>query len=212
MHEQRRGPFIAVDEASPVQRENPGSRLLTAANAISMARLVAAPFSLAAVLGGHWSLAAGIFVAAVASDFLDGIVARRAGTVSAVGGILDHTADAVFVTLTLWGIAYSEAQARSDVVPGILPLFIALAFLQYLLDSKALAGQALRTSLLGRSNGIAYFVVVGVVVIRNAFGVEWLDDEVIYWASLAVVLSTLISMLDRLRTLMKTPQREGDAP
>ena len=191
-----------MDDTSPPPAGT--SPLLTLANAISGARLVAAPFSLAAVLGEAWLLATGIFVAAVASDFLDGFVARRRGTVSALGGILDHTADAVFVTLTLWAIAYGEAQVRSDVVPGILPLFIALAFLQYLLDSKALAGQALRTSVLGRINGIAYFVVVGVVVIRNALGIGALADEVIYWACLAVVVSTLISMLDRLRTLMKT--------
>lgn len=194
------------DSSPPPDARNP---LLTLANAISTARLVAAPFSLAAVLGGAWNLAAGIFVAAVVSDFLDGFVARRRGTVSALGGVLDHTADAVFVTLTLWAVAYGEAQVRSDVVPGILPLFIALAFLQYLLDSKALAGQPLRTSILGRINGIAYFVVVGVVVIRNALGVGWLPDEIIYWASLAVVVSTLISMLDRLRTLMKTPTSAG---
>lgn len=207
MQEQRLGPLDRVDDSSlPPDARN---RLLTLANAISGARLVAAPFSLTAVLGGQWLIAAGIFLAAVASDFLDGIVARRTDTVSTVGGILDHTADAVFVTLTLWGIAYGEAQVRSDVVPGILPLFIALAFLQYLLDSKALAGQPLRTSVLGRINGIAYFVVVGVVVIRNALGIGWLPDEVIYWACLGVVLSTLISMLDRLRTLMKTPPPEG---
>ena len=188
--------------ASPA---HPPNRLLTLANAISVARCIAAPFSLAAVLGGEWSLAALLFVGAVGSDFLDGWVARRRNTVSALGGVLDHAADAMFVTLTLWGIAYSEAQIRSDVVPGILPLFIALAFLQYLLDSKALAGQALRTSVLGRINGIAYFVVVGVVVIRNALEIGWLPDEAIYWSCLVVLLSTLVSMLDRLRTLMKTP-------
>ena len=191
----------------------PPSRLLTLANAISGARLIAAPFSLAAVLGGEWLLAAVLFVGAVASDFLDGWVARRRNTVSALGGVLDHAADAVFVTMTLWAVAYSEAQVKSDVVPGILPLFIALAFLQYLLDSKALAGQALRTSVLGRINGIAYFVVVGVVVIRNALEIGWLPDEAIYWACLVVLLSTLVSMLDRLRTLMKTPpvKEEGKA-
>ena len=195
--------MIPSSAASPASGQ-PG-RLLTLANAISAARFIAAPFSLAAVLGGEWSLAALLFVGAVASDFVDGWVARHRNTVSALGGVLDHAADAVFVTLTLWGIAYSEAQIRSDVVPGILPLFIALAFLQYLLDSKALAGQALRTSVLGRINGIAYFVVVGVVVIRNALEVGWLPDEAIYWACLVVLLSTLVSMLDRLRTLMKTP-------
>ncbi len=180
------------------------SRWLTAANALSALRLAAAPFSLAAVLDGQWRLAGWIFVAAVASDFLDGIIARWRRTVSPLGGILDHTADAVFVTLTLWGIAYAEVDAGIDVVPGILPWFIALAFLQYLLDSKALAGQPLRTSRLGRANGIAYFVIAGTVIGRNSLDIDWLPDEAIYWAALLVLVSTLASMFDRLRALNRS--------
>ena len=176
-------------------------RWLTAANALSLLRIAATPFSLAAVLDGQWRLAGWIFVAAVASDFLDGIIARWRRTVSPLGGILDHTADAVFVTVTLWGIAYAEVDAGIDVVPGILPWFIALAFLQYLLDSKALAGQPLRTSRLGRANGIAYYVIAGTVIGRNALGIDWLPDEAIYWAALLVLVSTLASMFDRLRAL-----------
>ena len=185
----------------PVSATKPG--WLTTANAVSLARLAATPFSLASVLGGNWRLAGMIFVGAVASDFLDGIIARRRGTVSNLGGVLDHTADAVFVAFTLWGIAYLEVGTGTDVVPGILPWLIALAFLQYLFDSKALSGQPLRTSRLGRVNGIAYYVVAGTVIGRNASGLDWPPDEAIYWAALAVLFSTLISMFDRLRALTK---------
>lgn len=178
-------------------------RWLTLANVVSLARLAATPFSLSAVLDGNWRLAGMIFAGAVASDFLDGIIARWRGTVSNLGGVLDHTADAVFVAVTLWGIAYLEVDAGVDVVPGILPWFIALAFLQYLLDSKALSGQPLRTSRLGRVNGIAYYVVAGTVIGKNALEIGWLPDEAIYWAALAVLVSTLISMFDRLRALAK---------
>ena len=179
------------------------TRWLTAANVISVARLAATPFSLAAVLDGNWRLAGLIFAGAVVSDFLDGIIARWRRTVSNLGGVLDHTADAVFVAVTLWGIAYLEVGAGTDVVPGILPWFIVLAFLQYLFDSKALSGQPLRASWLGRVNGIAYYVVAGTVIGRNALGLDWLPDEAIYWAALAVLVSTLASMFDRLRALTK---------
>ncbi|MDE0444093.1 MAG: CDP-alcohol phosphatidyltransferase family protein [Gammaproteobacteria bacterium] len=179
------------------------ARWLTAANVVSLARLAATPFSLVAVLDANWRLAGMIFAGAVASDFLDGIIARWRNTVSNLGGVLDHTADAVFVAVTLWGIAYLEVGTGTDVVPGILPWFIVLAFLQYLFDSKALSGQPLRTSWLGRVNGIAYYVVAGTVIGRNALGIDWLPDEAIYWAALAVVVSTLVSMFDRLRALTK---------
>ena len=182
----------------------PASAWLSLANATSALRLALVPVSVYAVFAERWLLAAAIFVVAVASDFLDGFLARRRGTVSALGGVLDHTADALYVAATLWAVAYAEAQLRIDVVPGILPLFIVLAFLQYLLDSRALAGKPLRTSQLGRINGIAYFVLLGVIVFRNALGLEWLPGEALYWAGLAILLSTLASMLDRLRTLLKT--------
>ena len=178
-------------------------RWWTIANVVSLARLAATPFSLAAVLDGNWRIAGMIFAGAVASDFLDGIIARWRGTVSSLGGVLDHTADALFVAVTLWGIAYLEVGSGVDVVPGILPWFIALAFLQYLFDSKALSGQPLRTSRLGRANGIAYYVVAGTVIGKNALGLDWLLPEAIYWAALAVLLSTLISMIDRARVLAK---------
>lgn len=188
-----------MSDGHPVSATKP--RWLTTANVISLARLAATPFSLVAVLGGNWRLAGVIFAGAVVSDFLDGIVARSRKTASNLGGVLDHTADAVFVAVTLWGIAYLEVGTGADVVPGILPWLIVLAFLQYLFDSKALSGQPLRTSRLGRVNGIAYYVVAGTVIGRNALDLGWLPDEAIYWAALAVLVSTLISMFDRLRAL-----------
>lgn len=192
---------MTVGTGEPVSAARP--RWFSAANVISLARLAATPFSLAAVLDGNWRLAGLIFAGAVASDFLDGIIARWRDTVSNLGGVLDHTADAVFVAVTLWGIAYLEVGTGTDVVPGILPWLIVLAFLQYLFDSKALSGQPLRASWLGRVNGIAYYVVAGTVIGRNALGLDWLPDEAIYWAALAVLVSTLASMFDRLRALTK---------
>ena len=192
---------MTVGTGEPVSAARP--RWFSAANVISLARLAATPFSLAAVLDGNWHLAGLIFAGAVASDFLDGIIARWRDTVSNLGGVLDHTADAVFVAVTLWGIAYLEVGTGTDVVPGILPWLIVLAFLQYLFDSKALSGQPLRASWLGRVNGIAYYVVAGTVIGRNALGLDWLPDEAIYWAALAVLVSTLASMFDRLRALTK---------
>jgi phosphatidylglycerophosphate synthase len=201
-----------VVENPSAQAAGNRQRWLTLANAISALRLAAAPASVALVLAEQWPLAALLFVAAVASDFLDGIVARRTATASRIGGVLDHTADAAYVASTLWAIGYVETQHGMDLVPGILPLFIAVAFLQYVLDSRALAGRPLRTSRLGRINGIAYFVLAGAVLLRRALDLDWLPDAVIYWAGLAIVASTLLSMIDRLRALLNTVPQAGRQP
>ena len=169
---------------------------LTAANAVSIARLVSAPYSLQAVFDERWMLASVLFVAAVVSDFVDGWLARRTGSESALGGLLDHTADAVFVTLTLWALAHT------GVIPGFLPFLIGSAFLQYVLDSRAMTGKPLRTSRLGRWNGIAYFVLVGVIVIRNALGLTWLPDDPIWLFGLVLLTTTFLSMFERLHAMM----------
>lgn len=173
----------------------------TLANAVSLFRLALTPVSVYAVFAARWWLATLVFAAAVASDLLDGPLARRRGTVSALGGVLDHTADAVFVAASLWAIAYVEAQSKIDLVPGVLPWLVALAFAQYLLDSKALTGKPLRASWLGRVNGIAYFVIAGAVMTREATQWYWLPGEIVYWFGLMVTVSTLASMADRLRAL-----------
>ena len=180
---------------------------LSLANGVSLLRMGLTPVSAHAVFANRWHLAAVVFAVAVASDLLDGFLARCRGTASPLGQLLDHTADAVFVAVTLWAIAYTEALTRTDLVPGILPLFIALAFLQYLLDSKALAGKPLRASWLGRANGIAYFVFAGVVIGRHALDARWLPAEAVYWAGLAVLTSTLVSVLNRLRVLTRANAR-----
>ena len=169
---------------------------LTAANAVSVARLVAAPYSLMVALDERWLLASAIFVGAVVSDMLDGYLARRAGRESALGGLLDHSADAIYVTLTLWALAHT------GVIPGFLPFLIGCAFLQYVLDSRAMTGQPLRTSRLGRYNGIAYFVLVGVIVIRNALGAAWLPDDAIWLFGLVLLTTTFLSMFERLHAMM----------
>ena len=169
---------------------------LTAANAVSLARLVTAPYSLVLALDERWLLASVVFVGAVVSDMLDGYLARRAGKESALGGLLDHSADAIYVTLTLWALAHT------GVIPGFLPFLVGCAFLQYVLDSRAMAGQPLKTSRLGRWNGIAYFVLVGTIVIRNALGVAWLPDDAIWLFGLVLLTTTFLSMFERLHAMM----------
>ena len=75
-----------------------------------------------------------------------------------------------------------------------LPLLVVAAFAQYSLDSKALAGAKLRANWLGRTNGIAYFVLVGVCIGFALLGLpQWLP-LLLSWLLSA---TTLISMFNR---------------
>ena len=168
-----------------------GSRLSTRANALTLLRLVLGPLLVLALLERAAWPAFAAFWLAVGSDLLDGRVARRYGEVSALGGFLDHVTDAAFVSLGL------AALALRGEAPPLLPAAVALAFLQYTLDSRVLRGAALRASSLGRWNGIAYFVPVGTVVVRDALGLAWPPPGLLLWLGWALVASSLLSMADR---------------
>ena len=100
------------------------------ANLLSLARLlIAAPFAyLVARAESPW-IAATLFCVAIASDLADGPIARARGTASAVGRALDHVADFRFVDLGLF------AAASRGAVPWLLPVLVAVAFAQYVVDS-----------------------------------------------------------------------------
>ena len=173
------------------------TRLRTRANALTALRLVCGPLLVLALLEYMALLAAALFWLAVATDLLDGRVARRFGESSALGGFLDHLTDAAFVSLGL------AALVLRGEAPALLPVLVALAFLQYALDSRVIQGSALVASALGRWNGIAYFVPIGTVVVRDALGLAWPGPGVVRWLGWALVLTTLLSMMDRVRALMR---------
>src|SRR5579864_2528943 len=126
------------------------------ANALTAVRLLlVAPFAFFMAKGDvrFAVFALVVWVVAVITDFLDGPVARRRGTVTALSGTFDHTSDFLFVTSGIF------AGAMRGAFPWILPIVISAAFAQYVIDSYWVHRQTrLRGSKLGRYNGILYFV------------------------------------------------------
>lgn len=174
--------------------------LLTRANALTALRLLLAPPLAAAVICGAVHLALAAFALAVATDLADGRVARRFGEASALGGFLDHVTDALFVAIGLASLAVGGA------VPPALPPLVLAAFAQYALDSRRPASgtaRGLRASALGRWNGIAYFVLLGIPVVRDGLAIGWPNDAVVRLLGWGLVATTLASMLDRLLALSR---------
>jgi len=175
-------------------------RWCTPANLLTGLRLAAAPATATAIATGAAGVALGLFALAVASDLADGPLARHRDEASALGGLLDHATDATYVSLGL------AACAWSGLVPAWLPLLVAASFVQYVLDSRALRGQRLRASGLGRANGVAYFVLLGVPVVRDGLGLGWPPDAWIERVGWGLVATTLVSMGERALVRLRTPR------
>jgi phosphatidylglycerophosphate synthase len=171
---------------------------LTRANGLSLLRILLAPALVLAVTKSAAAAAAALFWLAVATDVADGRVARRRGEVTPYGRLFDHAADATFVS------ASAAALASMGALPVALPPLIAAAFLQYAFDSRSLALGELRRSRLGHWNGIAYYVIVAVPVMRDALGLAWPGTGFVRAFGWLLVASTLVSISVRLRAAFST--------
>jgi len=164
----------------------------TWANFLTLIRLLVAVPCALAVWQEQWPLAATLLTLAIVTDLLDGPVARRFKHETRLGGLLDHATDAVFITLVL------TALAANAFITLLLPILVIAAFLQYTLDSAALRGHRLRSSWLGRWNGIAYFVVGSIPIYAAVLGLDGMAQPLTAVFAWVLVLTTLLSMAERL--------------
>jgi phosphatidylglycerophosphate synthase len=147
------------------------------------------------ILSNRWLTASFLLILAILSDIFDGRIARRKKQDSAFGGLLDHSCDAFLVAVLLFVLSKTHG------IPLFLPLLVLGSFLQYVLDSKALSGHKLRTSFLGRSNGIAYYVLASICIFTEGLGINFSGNLFIVFAWV-LISSTAVSMSERLWTLL----------
>ncbi len=177
-----------------------GSRIvnLGLAEAVSAVRLLVALPLVWTVVVGQWGAATAIFAAAVASDVIDGPLARGRGDPRASGALLDHGADAAFVAAGLFAFAWRGA------TPTLLPVMVVLAFAQYAWDSGVHRGRPLRGNAMGRINGIAYYALVGAQIVA-----EWrlpVARDALAAIALGLIGTTAFSMSQRARAAKRPAQ------
>ena len=156
----------------------PEATLYTAANALTLLRLLLLPVVIVLVLHsvtGASGAAAAVFLVAALTDFLDGQVARRTGTVTEAGKLFDPFVDRVFISGTIIAL----------VIAGRLPLAgVALVVARdiiLILGYKSLRsrGVVVRVSLLGKSY-TALIMLAIVLSLANIGPWQWL-----FWAGVA---------------------------
>jgi len=83
------------------------SGVLNVPNTLSLARIILAPFLMVLLIarsGPYTYAAAGLFLAAALTDWLDGRIARTTGQVSVMGQLLDPVADKLLITAALFAL------------------------------------------------------------------------------------------------------------
>lgn len=83
-------------------------RVVTLPNAISLARLLCVPVFGWLIVDGRDGAALAVLLLAGASDYVDGVLARRWDQVTRLGQLLDPAADRLYVTAALLGLGWRD--------------------------------------------------------------------------------------------------------
>jgi cardiolipin synthase len=175
---------------------------LTAANLLTLLRMVLIPPFAILLLYGHGGWALLVFLAAGITDLFDGLIARWTGQKTTLGAWLDPMADklllvTMFVMLTLPGIGFAN---RLPLWFTILVLSRDIAIVVTVaVVNLAIGRRTFRPSIFGKL-ATATYIVTGVVTLYfNYLGVQSMVITAFVYASLAI---TLVSAFHYLFTLV----------
>ena len=157
-------------------------------NKLTVGRMIAVPFFIAAYMMGYYPVALVLFCLASATDALDGSIARKRGLVTNFGKIMDPLADKILVYSAL--CLFIE----SDLIKAWM-LIVILAREFIVAGMRTVAASEGRVLAAGMSGKIKT-VLQMVAVIMYLFGlsVPSIGDtvlmiaNVIFWASLAMTI------------------------
>jgi cardiolipin synthase len=164
---------------------------LTVANLLTVFRLILIPVFVTMVHYRRFSWALAIFLAAAATDGLDGLLARSLNQKTQLGAILDPMADKLllvtaFVVLSLPSFTLTPpipfwltaAAISRDVfiVLGALVINIATGFSRF------------RPSLPGKINTFVQLITIALFLVANAFGFPSQFLPVAYYAALGMAI------------------------
>ncbi len=155
------------------------SRILTIPNVISLLRLALVPVFAVLIVRGNDEWALAVLAISGASDWLDGILARRLDQVTKLGQMLDPAADRLFILVTLVGLAWR------DVVPLWVLVVILLRDVTLLCLLPVLTRHGygpLPVSFVGKAATFALLYAFPLLLLAEAPGALGATASIIGWA------------------------------
>jgi CDP-diacylglycerol--glycerol-3-phosphate 3-phosphatidyltransferase len=168
---------------------------MSLADQLTVARAVSVPFVVAlfAISFPHHDYwATGVFIAAMATDWFDGRLARRSGQVSSIGSLLDPVADKLLVMATLIVL----------IDQGVFPAWMVAAIVARELLISGLRQAAVERGVVIAARDLGklktWSQAIAAAIGGFAAAGAWRDD-VAWWALVVALALTWISGLDYAR-------------
>jgi CDP-diacylglycerol--glycerol-3-phosphate 3-phosphatidyltransferase len=164
--------------------------------ALTLARMAAGPLVAGLILwaahlgyvappraGLIYAIAATLFALAALTDWLDGYLARKTGSVSLLGAALDHCADKVLAICALVALAYAALPVDLVIATVlILGRDIAIAGLR---EGLAQSGRALPVSALGKWKTAAELTAIALIIAQQSLAQYGADPQLITMLAMA---------------------------
>jgi CDP-diacylglycerol--glycerol-3-phosphate 3-phosphatidyltransferase/cardiolipin synthase len=155
-------------------------------NKLTIARMIAVPFFIAAYLFGYFPAALVIFIVASVTDYFDGKIARSQNLVTNFGKIMDPLADKILV--------YSAfiCMVQIGIVPGwMLVIILFREFIVSGLRTVAAAdGTVIAAGKTGKLKTILQMIAVPLLLLNNwpfsYIGIP--GDQIFLWAQLIMTI------------------------
>ena len=148
-------------------------RILTVPNVLSLGRLCCVPLFLWLLFGRDNEVAAAVLLAFLgATDWVDGFIARRYNQVSAVGKVLDPTADRILLAVAIFSILLVGA------VPawvGWLAIFREVAVGAGVVALAALGARRIDVHWTGKTGTFLLMVAFPLFLVSHAEDLSWAD-------------------------------------
>lgn len=161
--------------------------MLTPANLMTAFRLAVAPVFIYLILVHRiswWTSAVGVLAAA--SDYFDGIVARRHGTTTS-GAFLDPLADKVIVLGSLYALILARPHGLSSFIAPAIIITVREAWMSVYRSRSARRGISIPASKLAKWKTFVQDLAIALCVVPVVAHHTWLGEVTIWVAAVMTV-------------------------
>jgi CDP-diacylglycerol---glycerol-3-phosphate 3-phosphatidyltransferase len=186
---------------------------MTLANQLTLVRIVAViPLMAALYLPFGWArwVALAIYVAAILTDYFDGVVARRSNEVTGFGKLMDSIADKALIVSVFFALVGEGSMAAWMAAIMVIREFAVTGLRMVALE----AGEVIAANRWGKAKMNAQSIAVFILLLGEPGANGWrgIMAEIGWWAMLAAVVLTLLSgwsyLRDTPRILSITSKRD----
>ena len=182
--------------------------MLTAANQLTLLRMLLIPAFVILVLYGELGWALIVFVTAGVTDGLDGVIARRSGQFTSLGAWLDPMADKLLLVTTYVMLALPNLNLANRLPVWLTVCIISrdvVIILTVAVVNLAIGRRTFRPSIFGKIATATYIVTAVAAMLFNYLGYHSVVVDVGIWWSLAITIISSLHYIWHARRIIDGP-------